>query len=522
MKLKRILLFLHFLAVLSLLGWFFCVVAFLLVVIIGSTALEHYYDTLVIIFLFGVLFFVLSFILEFLKTILDKILYLFNKRKLKGPDSLDVGQNIKAKPINIMWAVFISMILSCFYLLLCMPFLINAEDVPPHLRANFGEINSRRTVVIFGILALITNSITFRSFKYKKVGLFLGVYWVLGTFIVLLTAKPLQIVTEPPNYRKFCEKDQTLSLVKNCTFLIVTDLGHGSGFAIYPNYIVTNKHVIEGARKIKTYVSSENGTPKELDLKVWGYSKTADLAVLKTPEDGDNLAFCEWANSDDVNLAEELYAIGWPNEPFGDSSITRGVFSRYVNGEDNVKFIQTDAPINPGNSGGPLVNKCGIVGINTFKVFWSDTKKPSEGYGFAIASNYAKNEIDNLIKTGSYKTLPIPSTSAQNSHKQQNEAPSQSEYTKEFVGKVKEFYSNVKEAKKFWFNKKNIKYFDTKKVQTIQAYISKVEEIASIVVPKIVNNQPLSENELNMFEEMLEKYNRFTELEKEAFDNIKF
>jgi serine protease Do len=61
-------------------------------------------------------------------------------------------------------------------------------------------------------------------------------------------------------------------------------------------------------------------------------------------------------------------------------------------------FLQTDAAINPGNSGGPLVNLEGkVIGIN------SAIKSRSGGFqgvGMAIASNMAKNVMEQLLRDG--------------------------------------------------------------------------------------------------------------------------
>lgn len=196
-----------------------------------------------------------------------------------------------------------------------------------------------------------------------------------------------------------CKEQESLAKVKSCAYLIQTNLGHGSGFYTSGGYIITNRHVVEGASKIFT--------PKDdvdIPLTLWGYSQDEDLAVLKAPFDSLS---CEWADSSKIPLAETLYAIGWPFSPEGESSITRGIYSRSLKAVEGPEFIQTDAAINPGNSGGPLVGKCGIVGINTAKISWSDPNTPTEGFGFAISSNTAKAITSKLIADGKPTKLPI-------------------------------------------------------------------------------------------------------------------
>lgn len=196
-----------------------------------------------------------------------------------------------------------------------------------------------------------------------------------------------------------CKEQESLAKVKSCTYLVQTNLGHGSGFYIPGGYIVTNRHVIEGASKIFTPKDD-----KDIPLTLWGYSKDEDLAVLKSPFEATS---CEFTDSTKIPLAETLYAIGWPFSPEGESSITRGIYSRSLKAIEGPEFIQTDAAINPGNSGGPLVGKCGIVGINTAKISWSDPNTPTEGFGFAISSNTAKSIVSQLITEGKPTNLPV-------------------------------------------------------------------------------------------------------------------
>lgn len=196
-----------------------------------------------------------------------------------------------------------------------------------------------------------------------------------------------------------CREQESLAKVKSCTYLVQTNLGHGSGFYVSGGYIITNRHVIEGANRIFTTKDDE-----DIPLTLWGHSKDEDLAVLKAPFDALS---CNWADSRSIPLAETLYAIGWPFSPEGESSVTRGIHSRSLKAIEGPEFIQTDAAINPGSSGGPLVGQCGIIGINTAKISWSDPNTPTEGFGFAISSNTAKPIVERLIAEGKPINLPV-------------------------------------------------------------------------------------------------------------------
>ncbi len=144
--------------------------------------------------------------------------------------------------------------------------------------------------------------------------------------------------------RSTCNEENSLKDAKQCTALILTDRESGSGFSIQKGYLVTNKHVIEGANEIKVWLNGEYQ-----HVKIWNYSPTLDVAILKLPAD---MPTCKWFDSSNLNLAETLYAVGWPNQPSGESTVTKGIFSRLNKYESGLEFIQTDAAINPGIQAG--------------------------------------------------------------------------------------------------------------------------------------------------------------------------
>jgi serine protease Do len=134
-----------------------------------------------------------------------------------------------------------------------------------------------------------------------------------------------------------------------------------------------------------------------VEAQIVGIDHETDLAVLRISE--EELPFLELGDSDEVKQGQLVLAFG---SPFGlENSVTLGVVSsvaRQLQPEDPVVYIQTDAPINPGNSGGPLVDANGkVMGINTFIVSQSGG---SEGVGFAVPSNIAKNVFTQIRSTG--------------------------------------------------------------------------------------------------------------------------
>ncbi len=186
---------------------------------------------------------------------------------------------------------------------------------------------------------------------------------------------------------------------------VEVDQGTGSGVIFRADgYIVTNNHVVQGAKDI-TVALSDGRTMK---ATLVGADSFTDLAVVKV--DATDLPTAEFGDSDDIMVGEPAIAIGNPMGLEFQGSVTAGVISalnRTLNiGENRVKLLQTDAAINPGNSGGALVNADGkVIGINSAKLAATGV----EGMGFAIPINTVKPIIEELIQKGhvSYPYLGI-------------------------------------------------------------------------------------------------------------------
>ena len=161
----------------------------------------------------------------------------------------------------------------------------------------------------------------------------------------------------------------------------------GSGILISADgYIVTNAHVVQGARRLQVRLNEAvpNVGGHVLNAKVIGMDRQTDLAVIKIDLTG--LPFLTFGDSSNLNQGQIVLAFG---SPLGlENSVSMGVVSavdRQLDPDNPLVFVQTDAAINPGNSGGPLVDTFGkVVGINAFILTKSGG---SEGVGFAIPSN---------------------------------------------------------------------------------------------------------------------------------------
>lgn len=182
--------------------------------------------------------------------------------------------------------------------------------------------------------------------------------------------------------------------------------GEGSGVVISKDgYIVTNQHVIDGATSLK--VITHEGLTYEAELI--GEDTQTDLAVIKVNTE-DELVPAEFGSSDDLQVADDVMAIGNPGGMELNSSVTFGKVSalnRLIERSDtgfSVECIQTDAAVNPGNSGGALVDMNGhVVGIVSSKIVATDF----EGLGFAIPSDTAQPIVSDLIEYGYVKDRPM-------------------------------------------------------------------------------------------------------------------
>lgn len=175
--------------------------------------------------------------------------------------------------------------------------------------------------------------------------------------------------------------------------------GAGSGVIMSSDgYIITNNHVVEGARSIA--VRTADGT--EYDAKLVGTDPSTDLAVIKV--DAQDLQPATFGNSNDLKVGSAAIAIGNPLGSLG-GTVTTGIISaldrEIVIDNETMVLLQTDAAINPGNSGGALFNMKGeLVGINSVKV--ANTKV--EGMGYAIPISDIKGDMEMMMER---ETRPV-------------------------------------------------------------------------------------------------------------------
>ena len=176
----------------------------------------------------------------------------------------------------------------------------------------------------------------------------------------------------------------------------------GTGIIVTSDgYILTNKHVINGATSITVVL--DDGTTYE-DVELVATDPLNDVAFLKI-KDVSGLTAATLGDSKTLSVGQQVMAIGNALGQY-QNTVTVGVVSglgRSVTASDGTGYntetlndmIQTDAAINSGNSGGPLVNAAGgVIGINTA------TSTSAENMGFAIPISSVKGMLKQLVETG--------------------------------------------------------------------------------------------------------------------------
>ena len=168
----------------------------------------------------------------------------------------------------------------------------------------------------------------------------------------------------------------------------------GSGFIVRADgLIVTNRHVIVGARKVHVHLPDG----RDVTADIVGADALTDIALLRVH--AGSLPALRLGSSEDVSVGDAVIAIG---NPFGlGQSVSAGIVSaraRALEDDPYINFLQTDAAINRGNSGGPLLSTSGsVVGVTS--IIFSPSGG-SVGLGFAIPAETVSAVIRQLEAHG--------------------------------------------------------------------------------------------------------------------------
>lgn len=148
-------------------------------------------------------------------------------------------------------------------------------------------------------------------------------------------------------------------------------LATGSGFMLDRTTLVTNRHVVEGARRLE--VTTWDG--EDINVPVHAYSTVSDLAVVSTSSELSPAALTE-----DIRVGDSVYVSGYPRGQAW--HLSEGKVVDFVKGSGVSEYgnlMRVSAPVERGNSGGPLLNERGeVVGV----VFAVESES---GYGLAIS-----------------------------------------------------------------------------------------------------------------------------------------
>ena len=164
-------------------------------------------------------------------------------------------------------------------------------------------------------------------------------------------------------------------------------------------HIVTNCHVVEGAKSVEVLLSDNRILP----AMVVGQDKVSDVAVLYV--DATDLKPARFGDSASLQVGDAVVAIGDPLGVELRGTMTNGIVSA-INRDITTQgrtmtLIQTNAALNAGNSGGPLINSYGqVIGINTMKIGDYVNQAGVEGLGFAIPTATVKEVVDQLLNQG--------------------------------------------------------------------------------------------------------------------------
>ena len=256
---------------------------------------------------------------------------------------------------------------------------------------------------------------------------------ILGTFLTSNSStsntesKQVHSTTVKTAYKNTTSTSEAVDKVKNAVVSVITYSdssnqglfekeensdsqisSEGSG-VIYKKegkyaFLVTNTHVINGAKKVDILLADGNKVPGE----VVGSDVYSDIAVVRISADKAK-AVAEFGDSNQLTVGETAIAIGSPLGTDYANSVTQGIISsqgrnvklKADNGQNiSTRALQTDAAINPGNSGGPLINIQGqVIGITSSKIS-NNGQTSVEGMGFAIPANDVVNIIKQLEEKG--------------------------------------------------------------------------------------------------------------------------
>ena len=245
--------------------------------------------------------------------------------------------------------------------------------------------------------------------KNKKI--IIGIFILLVAIAVIITAMTLtnnketlqkkeeqnnkeEIKTEVNKINKVttletADSAKAVKLIKSNIVKITNDVGKGTivgtGFFHESGYLITNSHIVD----IKGTITIEYNDGTEMEATLISNDITSDIAILSTEE--QKIPALSFGNTLELDITDELYAIGYPFVLEGEATVTKGILSarRSAGG---IEYLQTDMSLSGGNSGGPLINaKAEVFGMTTYAT-------ENAKIGMSISSESLEAIIEKLIE----------------------------------------------------------------------------------------------------------------------------
>jgi hypothetical protein len=178
------------------------------------------------------------------------------------------------------------------------------------------------------------------------------------------------------------------------------DSRQGSGFLVdSAGRILTNEHVIRGARSIRVKLPSGDVYDA---VDILAADERRDIAVIRIA--GFNLPALPMGDSDSVRVGAPVVLIG---SPLGlENTVTTGIVSARRREAEGYELFQVSAPASRGSSGGPVLSISGrVVGVA------SSQMQAGQNLNFAVPINYARGLLNHLDGEPLAMLRPVPDAS---------------------------------------------------------------------------------------------------------------
>lgn len=242
-------------------------------------------------------------------------------------------------------------------------------------RADSAAVAGGETIAILNAFTQATRNLiadtTFREIVSKGGETVKGTAIKSGENIVLVTSSSKQLGSQPQDWQQG-------------VVTVFAGRGHGSGFAISDNLIMTNHHVVGESNSVA--IKFQNGL--QVVGKVVGSNSARDVAIVKI--DGAMPKHFKLSKTVPA-IGSDVFAIGSPRDEKLQSTVSKGIVSG-IREEQNKPYIQSDVNVLPGSSGGPLIDKTGsVVGITVSGLFVNNAP---QGINFFIPISDALKSMD--------------------------------------------------------------------------------------------------------------------------------